>query len=182
MTETDMHRIAVVGTSCSGKTTFARQLGEVLDVPHVEMDTLHWMPNWRMRPRDEFRALVAEVVSRDRWVLDGNYGRTRDLVLPRATHVVWLNYPFATVFWRALTRTIRRALTREKVCGENRESFRASFLHRDGIPWWVIRTHGSRKSRYHELFRGDEYPHLGVIELKNQGEADRLVRDLRVHT
>jgi adenylate kinase family enzyme len=179
MMTSDMQRIAVIGTSCSGKSTFARQLGEALGIPHVEMDTLYWMPGWKMRPISDFRDRIAEVVARERWILDGNYGRVRDLVLPRATHVVWLNYPFLTVFWRALTRTVRRAITHERVCGDNRESFRASFLHKDGIPWWVVRTHGSRKSRYHELLSGGEFPHLGVIELKNQEEADRLLRDLR---
>ena len=182
MTRSDMQRIAVVGTSCSGTTSVARQLGEALGIPHVEMDALHWMPDWQMRPRDEFRALITGVVSGERWILDGNYGGVRDLVLPRATHLVWLNYPFATVLWRALTRTLRRALTREKLFCGNRESLRLGFLHKDGIPWWVVRTHGGRKQRYRALLQGGRYPHLSVIELKNQNEADRLLKELKSRT
>jgi len=174
-----MKRVAVVGTSCSGKTTVAREIAETLGIPHVEMDALYWMPNWRKRPKDEFRELLGEVVSGDAWVMDGNYGWTRDIVLPRVTHVVWLNYPFRTVLRRALVRSVRRAVTREEVCGGNRESFRESFFHREGIPWWVIRTHRRVRKRYRALAESGEHPHFEVIELKSQDEADALVSRLR---
>jgi adenylate kinase family enzyme len=98
-----MQRVVVVGTSCSGKTTLARQLSQMLGVPHIELDAVHWLPNWQPRPTDEFRRLVAEAVARESWVMDGNYSSTaRDIVWDRATTLIWLNYPFRVVFWRAL--------------------------------------------------------------------------------
>lgn len=175
----DFRRIAVVGTSCSGKTVLARALAEVLDVPHVEMDLLYWLPNWQKRPKDEFRRLLRAAGAGDAWVMDGNYGWARDIVLPRVTHVVWLNYPFWTVLRRALVRTVCRVATREKVCNGNCESFRGSFLHYEGMPWWVVRTHRKVRRRYEALRESNEHPHLEVIELKNQDEADALVRRLK---
>ena len=139
-------RIAIVGTSCSGKTTLAGQLAEVLGRTHIELDALHWGPNWSVRP--EFPALVAEAVSADEWIVDGNYRGVRDLVWRRATGIVWLNYPFGVVFCRALTRTVGRLISREAVYAGNRESLRGAFLTADGIPWWVIRTHGKRRREY----------------------------------
>jgi tRNA uridine 5-carbamoylmethylation protein Kti12 len=41
----DQPRIVVVGTSCSGKTTFSRRLAQSLGREHVELDALHWGPN-----------------------------------------------------------------------------------------------------------------------------------------
>ncbi len=41
-----MQRISVVGTSGSGKTTLARDISQLLGIPHVELDYLHWEPNW----------------------------------------------------------------------------------------------------------------------------------------
>jgi adenylate kinase family enzyme len=75
-----LQRIVVVGTTGSGKTTLAGQLSERLGSPHIELDELNWGPNWTMRPDDVFRKSADEATSRDRWVLDGNYGRTRDIV------------------------------------------------------------------------------------------------------
>ena len=108
-------RVVVIGTSCAGKTKFARFLSGVLHCPHVELDTLYWQPNWLPRTADEFRALTAQALSRNDWVTDGNYAVVRDLVWSRATTVIWLNYSFQLVLCRALTRTVRRVLTREEL-------------------------------------------------------------------
>lgn len=38
--------MVVVGTSCCGKTTFARRLAAALEQPHIELDALYWRPVW----------------------------------------------------------------------------------------------------------------------------------------
>ena len=45
----------MVGTSCSGKTTLARDLARRLAMPHVEFDALFWGSDWTPVPHDEFR-------------------------------------------------------------------------------------------------------------------------------
>jgi len=78
--------------------------------------------NWVPRPPEEFCALTAKALAQDCWITDGNYGVVRDLVWSRATTVIWLNYVFPLVLWRALTRTVRRVLTQEEFFSGNRES------------------------------------------------------------
>jgi adenylate kinase family enzyme len=125
-----MTRVVVIGTSCVGKTTFARSFAEALCFPHVELDALYWQPCWVPRSPDEFRELVAKELSQDCWVIDGNYRAVRDLVWSRTTTVIWLNYVFPVVLWRALTRTVRRVLTQEELFSGNRESLHDSFQPR----------------------------------------------------
>jgi adenylate kinase family enzyme len=55
----DHPRILVVGSSCSGKTTFARALAGILGRPHIELDALHWGPNWCYAP--DFEAFQREI-------------------------------------------------------------------------------------------------------------------------
>src|SRR6266545_7272200 len=116
----NMTRVVVIGTSCVGKTIFARSLARVLNFRHIELDTLYWLPHWIARPPDEFRALTAQALAQDYWVTDGNYGVVRDLVWSRATIVIWLNYIFPVVLWRAVTRTLWRVLTQEELFSGNR--------------------------------------------------------------
>ena len=142
--KSDMARVVVIGTSCAGKTTFARSLARILIFPHIELDALHWLPNWTERSVDEFRTLTAQALSQDCWVIDGNYAV--DLTWSRATTVIWLNYSFPIVLWRALTRTLRRAVTREELFAGNRESLRMAFLNRESILWWVVTTFHRRRS------------------------------------
>lgn len=86
-----MERVSVIGTSGSGKTTFAGRLAGILRVPHIELDSLSWEAGWTPVPRDIFRSRVSEAINADRWVVDGNYGQdARDLIWERADTVVWL--------------------------------------------------------------------------------------------
>jgi adenylate kinase family enzyme len=176
----NLDRVAVIGTSCSGKTTLARTLATTLDMPHIELDAIHWQPNWRSRPLAEFRQLTQAAVAAERWVLDGNYSKVRDIVWQRATALVWLNYPFRVVLWRALFRTIGRVLTQEELFAGNRKGFRKSFLSKDSILVWVITTYQRRRRDYPELFKRPEHAHLEVIELGLPGEAEQLVAGLNV--
>lgn len=57
-----MQRISIVGTSGSGKTTLARTLAQQLQFPHIELDALHWQPNWTELPDVLFRERVAQAL------------------------------------------------------------------------------------------------------------------------
>lgn len=173
-----MERVIIIGTSCSGKTTMARQLSQTLQVPHIELDAIHWKPDWEPRPAEEFRQMIREVVAGDSWVIDGNYSRVRDIVWARGTTVVWLNYSFRVVLWRALRRTVKRAANREELFSGNRESFRKSFLSRESILLWVITSYRRLRRTYRRILEDGEYPHIRVIELHNPAQAELLIASI----
>ncbi|HKA19170.1 MAG TPA: adenylate kinase [Blastocatellia bacterium] len=169
--KTEMARVVVIGTSCVGKTTFAQALAQIMNFPHVELDALHWQPNWVPRPPEEFRALTADALAQGCWITDGNYGTVRDLVWSQATTIIWLNYSFPVVLWRAITRTIRRVLTQEELFSGNRESLRMAFLSRESILWWVIITFHRRRRHYRQLFDKATISQLAYVEFRSPFEA-----------
>ena len=170
-----IQRVAVVGTSCAGKTTFARKLSACIDASYIELDALFWQPGWVERPVPEFRTIVERETAAERWVADGNYSPVRDIVWGRATDVVWLNYPFFLVFSRALWRAICRAITREEVFSGNRESFRQSFFSRDSILYWVLVTFRRNRVKYERLKSSGEWPHLRFTEFRRPSEASAFL-------
>ena len=177
--KTEMARTVVIGTSCSGKTSFARDLARALGSPHIELEALHWQPNWVPRPAEEFSALTAQAVSQDNWVVDGNYAIVRDLVWSRATTIIWLNYSFSTVMWRALARTFRRALTGEELFSGNRESLRMACFSRDSILCWVITTFHRRRKDYRRLFDTRTLSQLVYVEFGRPLEAETFLARLQ---
>ena len=168
-------RIVIVGTGCAGKTTLARKLAGILSVPHIQLDAIHWKPGWVSRPREEFRQLTRDAVNDERWVTDGNYSVVRDIVWVRATALIWVNYSFQPVLWRAVSRTFNRAILKEELYSGNRESIRQAFFSTDSMILWFIKMHHSIRKRYPIILKGPEFSHLEVIVLKIQKEADALV-------
>jgi len=101
-----MQRVLVIGICGAGKSTFSRALAAKTGLPLVHLDTEFWRPGWEMTPREEWCAKVAELVARERWIIDGSYGSSLDLRLPRADTVVWFDYPRLICLWRASRRVL----------------------------------------------------------------------------
>ena len=160
-------RISVVGTTGSGKTSTASLLARRLGMPHVELDALHWGPEWTPVPLPLFRERVAEALRGPEWVCDGNYKRVRDIVWAKADTIVWLDYPLSVIMPQLLGRTIRRALRREELWQGNRESLRQSFFSRDSVLWWALTSYRRRRREYEALFQGPEQAHLRTVRLRS---------------
>src|SRR5215510_8270767 len=108
-------------------------------------DEVGWLPDWVERPRQEQRALVAEIVSTDEWVLDTAYGHSLDLVLARTELIVALDYPRVVSLTRLARRTARRVVTREVACNGNTESLRQA-VSRDSILVWHFRSFTAKRA------------------------------------
>jgi hypothetical protein len=173
-----MRRINVVGTSCSGKTTLARELARRLGVLHVEFDALFWGPNWTPVPADEFRARLMTALGQDRWVADGGYAPVRDITWERADTIVWLDYPLRTVLARWARRTIARIRSREEFWPGtgNRESLRKA-LRRDGLIWWILGTHRRRRRSFGAAMR--TRADLDWVRLRSPAEAERWLTSIQ---
>jgi adenylate kinase family enzyme len=160
-----MRRVAVIGPSCSGKTTVSRELAAHLGVPHVELDALHHDAGWNEAPAEllQERVVAALAAAHDGWVVDGNYfGKLGDLVIGQADTVVWLDLPYSTAIRRVLWRTGSRLARRTELWNGNRERLRDT-LGRNSIVWWVLRTHRGFAAKWEARLAG----HPNVIRLRD---------------
>ncbi len=174
----EFNRVVVIGTSCSGKTTFAKSLSKQLNASHIELDALHWKPNWVPQNIDTFRVAVENATNNQKWVADGNYSKVRDIVWSKAEAIIWLNYSFPIVFKRAIFCTVRRVFTREELYSGNKESFARAFFSTDSILLWVIRTHHRRYREYPLLLQNPKFAHLHIFQLFSPKEATNFLKEL----
>ncbi|NNE67489.1 MAG: DNA topology modulation protein [Pyrinomonadaceae bacterium] len=101
-----MKRVLVVGSCGAGKSTFSRKLQEKTDLPLIHLDRYYWKPDWVESSVEEWTAKVSELISGDKWIIDGNYGGTMDLRMKRADTVIWLDLPRYLCIYRVLKRTL----------------------------------------------------------------------------
>ena len=102
-----MKRILVIGSGGSGKSTFATQLGQLLNLEVIHLDKFFWKSGWVEPPRDEWLQTVSELVNRDSWIIDGNYSGTLELRMQRCDTIVFLDLSRLLCIWRIVKRNLR---------------------------------------------------------------------------
>ena len=98
-------RIMVLGSPGSGKSTIAKHIGGLLDLPVIHLDRLTLLPNWEAIPNVE--QVTNEAADGHEWVMDGNYSQTRDYRLERADTVIYLDFNRYICMFRAIKRRIQ---------------------------------------------------------------------------
>src|SRR2546423_13684589 len=99
-----MCKILLIGAGGSGKSVLAARIAAQTGLPLIHLDAVFWKPGWVQTPRDEWKRIVEELVRRDAWVMDGNYGGTLDLRLAACDTVLFLDVPPIVCLWRGLKR------------------------------------------------------------------------------
>jgi adenylate kinase family enzyme len=100
-----MKRVLVIGSCGSGKSTFARRLGEKTGLKVIHLDRLYWKPNWvGTTDEAEWKAAVEKALAGDSWISDGNYSGTLAMRLEKCDTVFFLDMPRALCVYRILKR------------------------------------------------------------------------------
>lgn len=173
-------RVVIVGVTGSGKSTLAERLARRFDMDFIELDALHWEPNWQEAPADIFRARVEKASQADKWILAGNYRAVRDITWPKADALIWLDYPFLLVLWQLTRRNFKRWWTRELLWGTNYEPFwiHLKIWSKASLYNWLIQTYWRRKKEYALLLSQPEHRQLKVIRFRHPRETEAWLAQL----
>ena len=102
-----MKKIAIIGSGGAGKSTLARQLSKKLAIEVYHLDALFWQPNWVLSSRERQREIQTDLVKKESWIIDGNYGSTFDIRLSAADTIVFLDIHRVICLYRAFKRMIQ---------------------------------------------------------------------------
>lgn len=103
-----MKKIAIIGSGGAGKSTLARQLSILLDIPVYHMDAIFWKPGWQSIGREELITETTKILEEnDSWIIDGNYGATMDVRLEQADTIIFLHYKTITCLYGITKRRIQ---------------------------------------------------------------------------
>lgn len=91
-----MRKILIFGNSGSGKSTLAKKICESEDLPHLDLDTLAWLPTTppsRQPLKDSCAKILDFTASDNGWVIEGCYADLIEAALPYASEVIFINLP-----------------------------------------------------------------------------------------
>ena len=173
-------RIVVIGTTSSGKSTLAKNLSDKLGLNFIELDALHWEPDWKEAEEAVFRQRVEMALRSEVWAVAGNYRVVRDLIWPRAEIVIWLDYPLPILLWRLIRRTMQRNFTRELLWGTNRDKLWKHFKlwSDESLIHWLFTTYWRRKRETPLLFSLPEHEHLRILRFKHPRETEQWLKGM----
>lgn len=168
-----MKKIAIVGSGGSGKSTLARKLGEKLKIDVYHLDSLFWKPNWVGVPKDEQRKIQNELVKKENWIIDGNYGGTMDIRLNAADTIIFLDISRIICVFRVFKRILQyRNRTRPDMSEGCEERFSFKFFK------WIWEYPKTKRpsilERLKQLLNDKE-----VIILKSPKEVHRFLKEVQ---
>jgi adenylate kinase family enzyme len=166
----------VVGVSAGvGKTTFSRQLGELLGKRVYHLDAYYWKPNWVEATLEEFAEAQRKIVMDPEWIIEGNYSNTWEIRTDRADTIIYLELPLRTCLYRVLKRFFTNiGQKRDDLGGGCTEKIDWTFIK------FIISTYHERKNkmemRFKEFLTTD--PTRKIIQLKSKKEISHFLESL----
>jgi adenylate kinase family enzyme len=103
-------RVLVIGNGATGKTTFSDQLADLTGLEVHHLDGMAWRPGWQRVPEAEFEAVLGEVLTGSRWIIDGvAYPRHIPERIERADTIVFIDYTLPRIYWWAIKKEVHYA-------------------------------------------------------------------------
>ena len=180
----DVRRVLIAGITGSGKTTLARRLAPALGLQYYELDDLYYDPGMRMAAA--FPAVIDQLTAEQSWLFDSQGPpadseappEVRDRLWSCADTLVWLDYPRRVVVWRAVTRSLRRIVTRERLWQGYRDSPR-QWLRPDHPIRRAWRLSRIRSEQLETRTQEPAWAHLTIIRLRSPRETEAWLNAVR---
>lgn len=83
----------IIGCPGAGKSTFERKLSDKMHLPLYYLDMLWHKPDRTTVDRNIFDEKLKEIVLKEKWIIDGNYGRTLEMRIQWCEAIFLLDFP-----------------------------------------------------------------------------------------
>ena len=166
-----MKKVLISGSPGAGKSTFARRLRTITDLPLYYLDQIWHCSDGTHILEQAFDQQLERLLQKDQWIIDGNYSRTLERRLAACDTVFLLDYPVEVCLLGAASRIGHQ---REDLPWIERE-FDADFKqHR--LPYLYEQLAAVKLEKTIIVFKSRDEAQLYLKRLANKG---RCVGDKR---
>jgi adenylate kinase family enzyme len=168
-----MKKILIIGSGGAGKSTFARQLSEILKLEVIHLDALYWQAGWVETPKPEWKERVEEVLKRDAWIMDGNYSGTLDIRMAACDTVIFLDIAPLICLWRIFKRLLQyRKRSRPDMAAGCEEKLNVEFIS------WVWNYRKRSRPKVVRLLEENRHSKT-IIWLRSQSDVEGFLTNTK---
>ena len=167
-----MKRVLVIGPGGSGKSTFAKRLGQILGIDVKHLDSFYWRAGWTKPAEEDWINQVNELTSGESWILDGNFGGTLALRVERCDTIIFLDMPRILCLWRVTKRRLTyRNRSRPDMADGCKEKIDLEFVD------WVWNYSSRSRPRVLKLLQENK-ARKKIVWLRSNAEVERFLRSV----
>lgn len=122
------NKISIIGGPGSGKTTLSNILAKEYNLPVTHLDGIHHLKNWEVRDKSERDKIILDIVSKDKWIIDGTYKDTLKQRLENSDFIIWLDYSTITQLKGIIKRYLKNPGKEKKEIPGCKERLTLEFL------------------------------------------------------
>jgi len=141
------------------------------------LDRIYWKPGWVQTPKDEWWAIQEELVKRDSWIADGNYGGSQHIRFSAADTIIYMDYSRLICVWRVIKRSLS-----ERFLGRTRPDLGPGCRERIGLDFlgflkWIWEFNARNRPRVLErLSRYGEGKE--IVVLRRPADVESFISDI----
>ncbi|MFO1445502.1 DNA topology modulation protein [Bacillus sp. Bva_UNVM-123] len=166
-----MKKIIIIGAGGAGKSTLAHKLGQILNIEVFHLDALFWKPNWTPTPQEEWESMTKQLLAKNSWIIDGNFGSTMDLRIQEADTIIFLDYSTIRCLYGVIKRRIQyHGKTRPDMGDKCPEKLDFEFIK------WIAKYR--KKKSPNIIAKLNELEHKTVFHFRNPKETKNFLEKI----
>lgn len=168
-------KIQILGYSGSGKSTFAKKLSEIYNIDQLHIDKIYFNDNWVEKPDDEVVGIIEDVLTKDNWIIDGNYTRLLGDKRNELSDQIFI-FEFNRII--CLFNVIKRRIKYNK---KVRPSAGPNCIEKLDIEFikWILKDGRTVKVKTNREAIKTKYPDK-IITFKNQRQVNKYLKSIIV--
>ncbi|MFT7558093.1 MAG: hypothetical protein ACI83D_000779 [Planctomycetota bacterium] len=167
-----LKKIILTGGLAAGKTTMARKLHEITQIPTYPLDSVFWEKEGGLK-QDIFMEKVQKILDKDQWIMDGSFPNSVTFVprLEAADIIIYFNLPKYHMLWRLIKRLFKYGNTRRPdITGDKTEA----------SAFWHCTKYMLGFNAQPSLEKVLEYTSIkNVIIIRNHADEKKLIKTFR---
>jgi len=166
-----LKRVTIIGAPGTGKTVLSLKLKEIFDIPVCHIDSIHQLPDWKLRPTEERDRMIIEEANKDEWILDGTFLDTLDYRIKRADLTIYLDFNSFSALKGVLTRIAKNHGKEKPDMPGCKEKFDLSFIA------YVCRYNFERRKLIYGIL--NQNPDSDIRIVKYRKDLDSFIEELK---